>query len=64
MKRKKKPYLLFYFIGAFFTLILHYFFISKIQVISTIQVIIDIVILTFLTGWTSMIWKYFAKKKR
>jgi len=65
MKKKGGPnYFLFYSIGAFFTLILHHFLISKIQVISTIQVLLDIIILTLLTGWTSMIWEYFTKNKK
>jgi len=64
MSKKKKDYeFLLYFLGMIFVLILHYFFISKININSTIQVAIDFVILTLLTGFISILVENFQKKK-
>ncbi len=50
-KSNKKDYgVLVYFISALITLNLHYFFISKININSTIQVAIDFIIVLVLTG--------------
>ena len=51
--KKKKDYSgLIYMLSAVITLIIHHFFISKINIHPTFQVAIDLLILTILSGVT------------
>ena len=59
--QKKDHNVLIYFICVIATLIIHYFFISKIQINSTFQVAIDFVIAIFLSGFVANVVEEMGK---
>jgi hypothetical protein len=64
MINKNSKYLLIYFIAIIPILIIHYFLISKININSTLQVFIDLILFTLSLSFSSRIYNKIKKLKK
>lgn len=63
-KKENIKYFVVYFIAIIPVLIIHYFLVSKIDIGSTIQVFIDLIIFMLSLGFSSMIYDKIKKLKK
>jgi hypothetical protein len=64
MINKNSKYLIIYFIAIIPILIIHYFLISKININSTLQVFVNLILFTFSLSLSSNIYDRIKKLKR
>ena len=62
-KRKEAPHILFYFISIIITIITHHFFLSRLNMGSTINLVFAFVVFTFILGFMENFYEKFSKNK-